>query len=113
MKKSIMKLVMLLTLYSFFFSGCLDLEVVNEMEPDAARALSDPDDMMALAGYSFQTYHNVIQGYMSLALPIAVMADHHTCSWGTTRDYSYEPRELGGSYNNSLNYAYRFQLIGE
>ena len=113
MNKSIMKLVMLLTLCSFFFSGCIDLEVVNEMEPDAARAFSDPDAMMELAGYSFLTYHNVIQGYMSLALPIAVMADHHTCSWGTTRDYSYEPRELGGSYNNSLNYAYRFQLIGQ
>ncbi len=94
-----------------FTISCAKLDVVNENEPDSIRAFSGVEDYMELAGEAFRIYHNVIQGYESLALPMAVMADNHTSSWGITMEYSMEPRI--GDYNNSSNQAYSFQIKGQ
>ena len=106
MKRSIIKLKILLIAFGLLTYSCADLEVINENAPDAGRALANPDDVKALASGSFRTWHNNVQGYNGVALAMGVMADHVTCSWGNQamRDLSWEPRI--NSFNNSLTYSY-------
>ncbi|MBS0010602.1 MAG: hypothetical protein KFF49_04290 [Bacteroidales bacterium] len=93
--------------------GCSDLQVINENDPDGSRVFSDENAIMDVAGTAFRTYHNCIQDYFSLAGPMAVMADHHTCAWGKWYGYSIEPRELIKEFNNSLNDPYYYQIRGQ
>jgi hypothetical protein len=106
MKKLLFKLYILIITFSIVTVSCADLEVINEMEPDRAKALSSSDDVMSLGGGTFQTWHNIVQEYDGVALAMGVMADHVTCSWGNQgmRDLSWEPRI--NSFNNSLTYSY-------
>jgi len=107
--KTIICLAFILSL--ILYNSCVKLDVINENEPDAIRAFSGVEDYMELAGEAFKIYHNTIQGYASLSLPMAVMADNHTSSWGITRDYSMEPRFY--NYVNSTIYSYYFQISGQ
>ncbi len=113
MKKVFNRIYILIIALSLVTFSCADLVVVNEIAPDAERALANPSDVMSLAGGAFRTWHNASQEYDGLALTMAVMADHITCSWGNAgmRDMSWEPRI--NSWNNSLTYSYfghlRFQ----
>jgi hypothetical protein len=93
--------------------GCTDLDLPNELEPDQKRVLSDIESVMDIAGNSFRGWHNGMQDFYSLAFPLAVMADHLTCSWGITRDYSWEPRNSVPEYPNSTEWSYSFQQIGQ
>jgi starch-binding outer membrane protein, SusD/RagB family len=106
MKKSILKLQIFIIALSLLTYSCADLDVINENEPDAERALANPSDVMALAGGAFRTWHNIVQEYDGVALAMGVMADHITMSYGNQamRDLSWEPRI--NSFNNSLTYAY-------
>jgi starch-binding outer membrane protein, SusD/RagB family len=89
----------------FITFGCADLDVENLNEPDAAKALANPEDLASLAGGAFRTLHNAMQEYDGPALAMTVMADQGTCSWGNAamRDMSSEPRQ---GFINSLTYAY-------
>jgi hypothetical protein len=113
MKRILFKSYILVITLGLATSSCADLEVINETAPDATRALANPSDVMSLGGGAFRTWHNAVQEYDGVAMAMATMADHATCSWGNQamRDLSWEPRI--NSFNNSLTYAYfgtiRFQ----
>jgi hypothetical protein len=94
----------------FIFIGlttfsCADLEVENLVEPDAAKALANPEDLISLAGGAFRTLHNAMQGEDGPALSMAVMADQSSCSWGNAamNDLSSEPRS---GWINSITYQF-------
>ncbi len=91
-------------------NACSDLEVINQMEPDAIRVLSDTDALMDMAGESFRIIHNQMQEYSGEALNMAVKADHMTMPWGITLNLSRKPR-INSYVNNSLYPYYGFQLL--
>ncbi len=98
---------------SCLWHGCADLEVINKNEPDGSRVFSDQDNIIKLAGGAFRTWHNCMHEYSSMAGPMAVMADHHTCAWGQWYKHSLEPRELIEEYDNSLANPYYYLLSGQ
>src|SRR5205814_5349518 len=61
-------------------SGCHSLDVQNPNEPDAQRALSDPNAIEAVAGGALRTWFNA---YTSLrgAGVLATQAKNYTSSW--------------------------------
>jgi len=79
------------------FSACGTLDVVNPNEPDAKRALSDPQGVEAIAGGTFRTWFNTHQG-MDGAGPLTTMADSYTASWNNyyMRLYSSSIRSSDG-----------------
>ncbi len=79
------------------FSACGTLDVVNPNEPDAKRALSDPQGVEAIAGGTFRTWFNTNQG-MDGAGPLTTMADSYTASWNNyyMRLYSSSIRSSDG-----------------
>lgn len=85
--------------------SCADLEVKNLVEPDSAKALANPEDLMNLAGGAFRTFHVAMQEYSGPALAMVTMADQGTCSHGNAamNDLSSEPR---AGYVNNLTYPY-------
>jgi len=93
--------------------GCVKFSIINENEPDGSRVYSDADALINMAGESFRTIHNQMQEYSGLALNMACMADNTTMPWGITRDLSWEPRTFIEGYNNSPEYAYYYQLMGQ
>ena len=95
------------------WQACVDLEVINKNEPDGSRVFSDQTNIIKLAGGNFRAWHNCIHEYSSLAGPMAVMADHHTCAWGKWYEFSIEPRELIGEYDNSRANPYYYMLSGQ
>ncbi|MFC2090401.1 RagB/SusD family nutrient uptake outer membrane protein [Bacteroidota bacterium] len=112
--KRLLLIPFLFSLLSLLPFSCTDLEVPNDNAINTKKVSADLNDIINIAESSFRTFHNTIQEYISLALPLAVMADHLTMSWGTTRDYSCEPRDSQrNSYPNTKMYAYSFQLIGQ
>lgn len=46
--KKIIKLSVIALLVAFTFTGCEDLDVINENQPDAENALANPEDVLAL-----------------------------------------------------------------
>jgi len=79
------------------FSACGKLDVVNPNEPDAKRALADPQGVEAIAGGTFRTWFNTHQG-MDGAGPLTTMADSYTASWNNyyMRLYSSSIRSSDG-----------------
>ncbi len=107
------KYLIIIFFCSFLTHSCTDLDVINEIEPDEARAFSNQEQLMELAGNSFRTFHNEIREYgNSLARPLGVMADYLTSSWGLLKLYSLEPRTQMEFYPNDVDYGYRHQLVG-
>ncbi|HEX9310829.1 MAG TPA: hypothetical protein VF887_08450 [Gemmatimonadaceae bacterium] len=78
-------------------SACGKLDVQNPNEPDARRALSDPQGVQAIAGGTFRTWFNTHQG-MDGAGPLTTMADSYTASWNNyyMRLYSSSVRASDG-----------------
>ena len=78
-------------------SACGNLDVANPNEPDAKRALSDPQGVQAIAGGTFRTWFNTHQG-MDGAGPLTTMADSYTASWNNyyMRLYSLSLRSSEG-----------------
>lgn len=105
--------ILVLSIFMFSFNGCVEFDIVNENEPDISRVYKDTDALMNMAGESFRTFHNQVQEYSGLALSMACMADNTTMPWGITRDLSWEPRTFIEGYNNSPDYAYYYQLMGQ
>ena len=99
MKTKINKLAFALIIaLGFITFSCADLVVENMNEPDAAKALANPDDLTSLASGAFRTFHVSLQGGDGAhqgegpAIAMAVMADQSSCSWGNfgMKDLSYE-----------------------
>ena len=60
--------------------GCQSLDVVNPNDPDAARALSDPAALEAVAGGTLRTWYTGYDGMMAVG-PLSTMADAYSSSW--------------------------------
>ena len=74
-------------------AGCGDLEVTNPNQPDRARVLATPGDVVNLAGSTLTTWFNAAQG-MEAGGPLNTMADAYSASWNNyfMRIHSSEPR---------------------
>jgi len=82
-----------ISLISIFFS-CADLSVENENDPDTQKVLSNPGDVEALIGGSFQTWWHANQ-HPGIAAGLSTMADELTSQWGnwSIGTWAREPRE--------------------
>lgn len=98
-------------------TGCLEdqLTIENLNNPDMDKVLATPNDLMGVASGLYREWFSL--GHSSSngpAMPILVMSDHQTCSWGNfgMRDLSSEPR---AAFNNSPTYdnAGNFQTFVE
>lgn len=101
MKKRIMLHILALATLA---TGCADLNVVNQNDPDRDRALASANDVESLMSGAFQNWWSIAQyGYPSAALSVA--ADAHSSSWGNfgMRDSGWEPRK---AHNNDPAYTY-------
>ena len=81
MKKLISSSMIALLTVTVLLSSCQSLDVVNQNNPDEARALATPSDIESLIAGSFLSWFDAIQSStpnMSLAMP----ADVYTCGWG-------------------------------
>ena len=87
--------------------SCADLDVQNLNAPDTGRVVETPDDLVGVAGGAFRTIINASLAYGGPALPMMVMADRMTCSWGNAamKDLSSEPR---AGFNNTVPYSYAY-----
>src|SRR5262245_15127030 len=60
-------------------SACLDLDVVNENNPDRRRALSNPADVEGILGVSsFRAWYNTLHGLANVTIPFATISDENT-----------------------------------
>lgn len=81
MRKLIFSSLSVMLAAAMLLSSCQSLDVVNENNPDEARALATPSDIESLIAGSFLSWFDGIQSStpnMSLAMP----ADVYTCGWG-------------------------------
>lgn len=87
--------------------ACLDMDVVNQNQPDADRALSSPSDVEALLSTGYYRFWNGTQKYLSL--PMSVSAHEITSSWGNwgMQDRGTRPRI---AWDNSPTYSNRGML---
>lgn len=85
-------------------SGCEDLAVQNQNDPDRERALTQPDDIETLIQGTFRTYYYAGESF-DPTLALSVAADEQSSSWGNfgMQDMGSEPRE---PYNNDPSYTY-------
>lgn len=106
--KTINKYLLLFsTLVAVLISGCEDLDVPNENDPDFATAFSNPSDVRGVAGSLINSWFMTTQEYNGPALMLWVGADAGTCSWGNVamQDFSYEPRiawDNTAAYGNAV-----------
>jgi len=90
----------------FLLASCHSLVLDNpENSSTIEDFFSNDEDILSYAGSAFRTLHNAMQEYDGPALPMGVMADQNTCSWGMVgvKDLSSEPR-MG--FINSTSYSY-------
>jgi hypothetical protein len=88
----------------FAAGACLDLDIVNENDPDRKRALESPGDIEALIAGGFINWYDV-ETYYYPAGAMSVAADAHSSSWGNfgMRDAGWEPRK---AFDNDAAYSY-------
>lgn len=74
-------------------AGCGELDVTNPNNPDRARVLATPGDVVNLAGSTMSTWFNAAQG-MDAGGPLNTMADAYSASWNNyfMRIHSSTPR---------------------
>lgn len=86
------------------FSGCQDLSVTNQNDPNRERALSQPGDIETLIQGTFRTYYYASEDYEP-TFALSVAADEQSSSWGNfgMQDMGSEPRT---TYNNDPSYGY-------
>src|SRR5688572_10002399 len=60
-------------------TACLDLDVVNENNPNRDQALSNPADVETIMGVStFRQWYNVLHGLANVTIPFGVIGDENT-----------------------------------
>lgn len=77
-------------------AGCKSLEIENPNEPDAKRALSDPNALEAVAGGTMRTWFNTYDG-MELAGVEGVMAQSWAASWNNYNMNFYSSIDADGT----------------
>jgi len=102
----------------FVAIACVDLEVVNQNDPDASRSLSTPGGVLALIGGAFNSWFFGNYSYYSAGLALSNAAFQHTAPWANSgmEKYGRLPRIAfinsisDGDYNymtRSWFYSYR------
>jgi len=83
MRKTLMHLVVgsLLILGT---TACADLDVVNFNDPDAARSLATPGDVLSLIGGTYNTWFYGNYSYYSAGLALSNAAFQHTAPWANS-----------------------------
>lgn len=89
------------------FQDIGDLEVINQNEPDRARALKLAGDVEALIGSAFNVWWNGSQANSSPTWMLSTTADEGSMSWGNfgMRQSSSEPRV---AWPNTSSYRFSF-----
>jgi hypothetical protein len=60
-------------------TACLDLDVVNENEPDNDKALESPANVETIMGVStFRQWYNVLHGLANVTIPFGAIGDENT-----------------------------------
>jgi hypothetical protein len=87
-------------------SELTELQVVNENNPERARALQQAGDVESLIASGFNITYNASVTYTGSSLMLSAGADETSCSWGNTGLYmfSIEPREAWPN-RHSASYA--------
>lgn len=82
-----------------------DLDVDYDNLPDRDQALSNPNDIYALAQNTFYNWYMTVTSSISPRMAMWVMADQGTCSWANRGMYhlSSEPRN---GFDNTTSYTY-------
>jgi hypothetical protein len=75
-------------------TGCLDLDVVNENNPNRDQALSNPADVETIMGVSaFRSWYNTLHGLANVTIPFGVIGDENTnTAVNLGVQWSQEPR---------------------
>jgi hypothetical protein len=98
-------------------AGCVDLDVVNQNDPDAGRALRTPGDVEALIAGSYSRWLQ-IQWYDGFTMMMSNASGEHVAPWGNAgmEHYARIPRvpttnAAGAADVGNLTYAW-FQAYG-
>ena len=60
-------------------TACLDLDVINNNEPDRERALTNPADVETIMGVStFREWYGVLHGLANITIPFGSISDENT-----------------------------------
>ena len=86
----------LLAALALNLAACLDLEVVNENNPDRRRALSNPADVEGILGTSsFRAWYNTLHGLANITIPFGTISDENTSTNPVLSvQWSQEPRQV-------------------
>lgn len=100
--KNIIKYLMVGSLLVFGTSACADLEVTNQNDADAARALSTPGDVLSLIGGSYNNWFYGNYSYNSAGMALSNAAFQHNAPWANAgmEKYGRLPRI---AFINSIN----------
>jgi hypothetical protein len=80
MKNSLKQLVVASLLF-FGTTACADLDVVNPNNPDAARSLSTPEDVLSLIGGSFNNWFYGNYSFYGAGLALSNASFQHSAPW--------------------------------
>lgn len=72
------------SLLVFGTTACADLEITNLNDPDAARSLATPGDVLSLIGGAYNNVFYANYDYNSAGLAISNAAFQHTAPWGNS-----------------------------
>lgn len=103
--KKINKFLLVTFATAGLLTGCEDLDVVNENDPNFSQVVSSPEDVETVAGSLYNTIFEGEHLASGVEPMLATAADHVTCSWGNfaMRDMSFEPRN--NAWNNAPTYS--------
>src|SRR5687767_2942261 len=78
---------------TFSLAACMDLDVVNENNPDRERALGEPSAVENVLARTFLSWYNTLHGVADVAVPFPQLSDEQT-NTVTQRSvqWSREPR---------------------
>jgi hypothetical protein len=89
--------------------GCADLEVENLNNPDTESVLKDSEDILAVAGGLFQTWHNEVQLH-GMSIMLSSLADQTTTNWDNA---GWRPMvgETRIPWDNDKNYRFSWPTL--
>lgn len=104
MKKLIINGILTLLVFSVAIS-CADLNIPDQNNPDAKRALGSATDLRSVADGLYRRWYDQAHLYNGVKMALSTTADASTCSWGNQgmRWGGNEPRQ---AWSNASNYSY-------
>ena len=80
-------------------TGCKSLDITNPNQPDAARALSDPSAIEAVAGGAVRIWFNTYEGLTAVG-PLVTQAQTYSASWNNFNINFYASIDADGTRNS-------------